>query len=139
MANTVSSWHNACNLRLYLNKDYLPILKKFIKNGYKLLGSGRHRAGLATPSDKYVVKLPINDAGKKANVNEAENYQQNAERKAKCRLFYYNDLPCLVMEKLRTPDPTEELPDWAWDYDGAQVGYTRKNKLVAWDYTRGVW
>ena len=109
------------------------------QKGFDLLGEGRHRQAFLTPSGKYVIKFPLNPEGAVANDEEAHIYatspKKERERLAKCRLFYYNNLPCLIMEYVEEVTKWDKLPKWTRFIDCGQVGYTRYGQLVAFDYS----
>lgn len=54
---------------------------------------------------------------------------------AECYWSQVDDVDVVIMEKVTpvTGVGYKDLPDWAGYVDGAQVGYTRAGKLVAYD------
>lgn len=104
----------------------------------KFLGAGRHRFTYLLPSGKYVIKVPGNPDGEKANREEAKFAQQGYFHPiAKCRLINYGQLPCLIMEAVDTHAPfkMDQLPKWTDDVDNLQIGVSRKRGLVAYDFS----
>ena len=141
---------NEASFALFVDHDeirprYASIIEKFVKDyGLQLMGQGRHRRSYLSASGKYVYKFPINVHGENANKEETTIYAADSEgNKARCRLIWVQSLPVVIMEVV-TPwwldkrgqgQNGDRLPDWIWAYDGGQVGFNRKGKLVAWDYT----
>ena len=121
------------------------LAKHLVSQGYTYMGHGRHRAGFLCPSGRFVIKVPIAKRGVQANKEEAQRYKEDSERYAKCRLFHYQGIPCLIMEKV---EKVTNWEDWAkierdnpWlievdrDSNGCQAGFNRKDKVVAYDYS----
>ncbi len=120
-------------------REIVPVLTSIFKElkslGFKVVGQGRHRRGMLFPSGKYILKVPINTEGEQANLEEAERYQTDySEKGARCRLIYYKDFPCIVMEMVK---PAVYSPDCPFlkEVDCGQVGYNRRGKIVAYDYS----
>ena len=102
---------------------------------WKYLGQGNYRKTYLLPSGKYVIKIPINDDGQYNNWGEVKEYKEDKSGLlARCRLFKYRNQLCCIMEKLTIPKDLHNLPDWCSGIDCQQVGYTRKGKLVAYDW-----
>ncbi len=104
------------------------------------INEGRHRAVFKTPSGKFVVKIPIAEGGWWANHQEARDFQNKDrwlgdDRLARCRLIDVAGTECLVMELVTMPVDRESLPNWTDAVDCQQVGYTRRGKLVAYDWS----
>jgi hypothetical protein len=125
---------------------YETLGENFISRGYKYIGNGRHRAAFLTTNGRFVVKIPINEAGEHANHAEYRHWRnRNKDILAKCRLFFMEGIPCIIMEKVEKMDYFEKKEllktgeEWILkvdqDYQGFQVGRNRKGKVVAWDYT----
>lgn len=110
----------------------------------KYLGCGRNRIVYLLPSGKNVIKIPLSEAGENNNYDEAFRYSKRIERKsiplARCRMV--KDTPYLIMEYVIDPFAIQHrrkytlcnMPTWVEFVDCRQVGYTRQNKLVAYDY-----
>lgn len=104
-------------------------------NSSNYLGSGRHRKVFLSRSGKYVIKVPHNDGGFRANQEEYDLYCNQAKSSiplAKCRL-HKSDI--LLMEFVKSASWRPDLPEWVRSVDCQQVGYTRTGKLVAYDYS----
>lgn len=94
---------------------------------------------------KVVVKLPIDSLGFMANdwegsisnTPESFNHPYYVQY-PRTRLYYWKGIPILWMEKVEIADWTDksysDFPDWVGSVDCGQVGYTRKGRLVAYDY-----
>lgn len=124
-----------------LSSEMQEIGKILASRGFKFISSGRHRATFLTPSGKYVLKIPRDDGEgdtEEANRSEAEAYASGCLPfpVAKCRLIKYFGKDCILMEKVNTsPDYKRSENKWVNKVDIYQVGYTRKGRLVAYDYT----
>jgi hypothetical protein len=95
---------------------------------------GRHRQLFLSRCGKWVYKIPRNSAGLGANHNELRAYKTGGWIPvAKCRLIHVFDIPIIVMEYVKSVHLGSSEPDWVACVDCAQVGYTRKGKLVAYD------
>lgn len=126
-----------------------------VPSSWEFLGSGASRLTWRLPSG-YVIKYPRNLWGVKDNQLEAavwkdrfdpekvlahyiahDQWNENREKTicefkfARCRLIPNTCL--LVMEHVAHFN-SDDLPNWAREMDGAQVGYNRKGELVAYDY-----
>lgn len=103
----------------------------------QLIGEGRNRSVFLLPSGKYVLKVPKNFDGELDNWREARRFKVRKENNylplARCKMVPNSHL--LVMEFVNTKyiDP-DERPRWTDFIDCAQVGYTGKGILVAYDY-----
>lgn len=110
------------------------------------LNCGGFRRVYEVDSD-WVVKFPIDQRGVECNVIEQTLYNmyKNTGRFAKCRIQDYSGIPLLFMERVSEYfSETDEhgnqrnlygnLPHWALHEDGPQVGFTKKRKLVIFDY-----
>jgi hypothetical protein len=111
-------------------------------NCWTYLDVGRQRA--AYRRDGYVFKVPINLDGVFSNQRERRMWatfrQTDEVPYAACRLV------CgifLIMEYALFPGPHADnigyvsratAPSWASYVDNGQIGYTRRGKLVAWDF-----
>lgn len=105
-----------------------------------LVGAGSTRIAYATRSGRYVVKIPVNGFGVLANVQEARDFRVNPHKHkgdmARCRLIRLGDEPCcLMMERVTPVDRDIAMPDWVWKVDNGQIGFTRRGKLVAYDWS----
>ena len=120
--------------------SFMPETESFIKkHELTFINEGRHRAAFRTKSGKYVVKIPIAEGGDLANWNEFWDYERKSQwfgddRLARCRLICVAGTECLLMELVTMPPEGEELPPWVSYVDCQQVGYTRRGKLVAYDW-----
>ncbi|CAH7392475.1 hypothetical protein VCHA53O466_50050 [Vibrio chagasii] len=90
-------------------------------------------------SKHYVFKLPINIEGGQHNLNEVHSNSCNLLKLAKTKMVNA-DLGLTVMERVSPATTTEiksklgVIPEFVWSIDCAQVGFTRKGKLVAYDF-----
>lgn len=104
------------------------------EKSFKFLGEGRNRITFLTPSGKYVVKVPLNEAGVYDNWKESKSCKSDfnlmREHKARCRMLGF----MLVMEFVEEKISRDDLPEWTCWVDCGQVGLTWKGKLVAFDY-----
>jgi len=129
-----------------------PVAQRLIEqleaNGAQYLGMGRHRVTMQL-CPEYVIKIPWNEGGKKANCKEYNIYRDWVECKypklygayAKCVLGDFEGLPILYMETVQELHVEvvrkwpRDIRSWAYnDNDGAQVGLNSANILVSWDY-----
>ena len=96
--------------------------------------AGRNR--LVFESRGVVIKLPLNDYGMHDNEREARKYRERRyfHPMAPCRLAKLFDIPLVVMQKVDTKVPYQDLPEWAAQVDCGQVGRDRRGALVAYDY-----
>lgn len=97
----------------------------------------------------YVIKVPINAEGLRANDWEGSVSNEKRRLKSKryleywvqyprTRLYYFKDIPLVLMELIAPLDWSktcyDDQPDWVGSVDCGQVGYTKKGRLVAYDY-----
>ncbi len=108
---------------------------------FTYLGHGRNRITYRI-SERYVVKIPLNQDGVADNWYEAKQCKRDPDT-AKCRLLG----DCLVMEFVddihqiwghlplwEKMERINLLPYWVDYVDCRQVGFTRTGKLVAYDF-----
>jgi hypothetical protein len=115
-----------------------------IAKGYTYLGRGRHRQTYLLPSGKHVIKFPINDEGVGANQREYRKFKNTKHEGifARCRLINVDDSACIIMVAVK---PLEnkycnfDLPYWVDEIDNMQVGFTRRQQLVCYDYGDGMY
>ncbi len=102
--------------------------------------SGRNRAVFIFP--KYVVKLPTCGDGCADNDWEGSicGSEPDKIQYARTRLVYHHDIPIVFMERVEyasTKNMRAKLghePEWVHSVDCSQVGWTRKGRLVAYDF-----
>ena len=103
------------------------------------IGEGRNRRVYLLPSGLNVIKVPLNDDGITDNCLEDHRFRLQRNKwfpLARCRLLDFTKY-YLIMEYVVAPESYLELRDengWIDEVDCWQVGLTRKNKLVAYDY-----
>lgn len=106
--------------------------------GLTSLGQGRNREAFLTKRGKYIIKVPLNEAGWSDNLIEVTDYERNRflgrEYMARCRMVVLSGVPCLIMERVDPVTSLKGLPEWTDFVDCRQVGYNRKGKLVAYDW-----
>lgn len=82
-----------------------------------------------------VIKVPLSDSGARGNFQEVRiqgpHYARTTLDKKLSKEF---ELPIIRMERVYPLKKGEELPDWVREIDGAQVGWTRDGRLVAFDW-----
>lgn len=123
------------------NKRAYTILSFLYKN-YEFLGSGRNRAVFKMKSGNYIIKFPLSEEGIADNDWEASvcsnKHEGNKEdvQYPKTRYIELQGFICCVMEYIEPCKSFEGLPEWIDFVDGGQVGYNRKNVLLAYDYGR---
>lgn len=109
-----------------------------------LIDSGRHRDTYKGRTGRWVIKVPHWSSGEIANQEEYELYKGTIqshtgtprEGMAKCRLFTYKGIKCLIMECVNEHlDRALEFPSWYNTVDSGQVGVNRHGKVVAFDYS----
>ena len=120
--------------------DLLKFENNLIDNGWKFVGSGRHRRVLKRKN--YVIKIPWQIEGVQANISEFKLYRKfkkesdNGKQYAPCKLINNN---CLIMKYVKVIDPDfshKEIDQWVFYLkDGAQVGYDSDGNLLAFDYS----
>jgi hypothetical protein len=107
------------------------------------IGHGRHRDTYL--HKRCVIKVARCIEGIQANNEELDIFRSRDKkndkiegieivRYARCRRF--NEV-AIVMESIVEFDFSKGhyVPNWAWDMDGGQVGWNRKCRLVAYDYS----
>lgn len=123
-----------------------------IPSDWEYLGEGRHRKVYGLPSGRNVIKVPIGQMGKTANLWEAIIWKtrhdqanwpwmlQNLTRAiqpARCRLIPGTYL--LVMERLEKIDYPSKLRvnhPWVGEVDFFQVGRDRQGNVKAFDFAQ---
>ena len=111
----------------------------------EFLGEGRHRRTYRHKN--WVIKVPKGENGLYANRCEARKYREYFDKPdrdgiyyAACRLMKNGYLVMEYLDVVCTPNHTPSkyynysLPDWAYEVECCQVGFTRDNRLVAYDY-----
>lgn len=123
----------------YLETYLAEIERHFKRKGYKYVDEGAFRVVLSK-SNKYVIKVPINEEGISCNLIEELMYKgyNQEENLAQCEIFYFKGIPILKMEYVMhwvdAGIPESKLPKWANKIDHQQVGLNRSGKLVCYDY-----
>jgi hypothetical protein len=100
------------------------------------LGFGRHRAAFLL-SDSWVLKVPRVPEGEFDNEREVLHYESGDPHYARCELVQFQGMIALRMEYVTMAfdeEVVQPLPKWVQDIDCQQVGYTRDNRLVAFDF-----
>lgn len=125
-------------------KPLMALYKRYTKKA-KAIHYGRNR--IVFDMGYYVVKLPSDHAG--FGDNDWEGSVSNGPEQlanpldyiqyARTRLMYVQDIPVCLMEKVSTehevhPFSDKSMPDWVSSVDCGQVGYTRRGRLVAYDW-----
>ena len=120
--------------REYKPSFYSLIEKELESVGFTEIGEGCSRRGWRR--DNVVVKVPTNTWGIKYSIAEAFGYRKFRNESdtlgrvyAPCRLL---PSACLMMVYVTTLTDYNELPNWAWNIDGAQAG-KYKDRIVAYD------
>ena len=110
------------------------ILERFTAKYGKPIDSGLDR--IVFDASRWVIKVPRSSWCYGANYTEASYGHRSckSDTLAICRLFHIDSVPVLWMEKVEPVTSFSNLPDWTNFIDCQQVGYTRKGKLVAYDY-----
>jgi hypothetical protein len=136
---------------IYLDNDLvelLPLYERFLRRATSAYG-GRNR-NVFHLGGNLVVKLPRNYDGFCDNdwegsiSNSAESLgHPHYVQYPRTRLAYYNnEVPVIWMEYVEYASSTRlieefgEVPDWVYSVDCGQVGFTRRGRLVAFDYGR---
>jgi len=107
---------------------------------YEYLGCGRNRIVFKLKSGNYVLKFPVNNAGVSNNdwegsvCGSTEPNNPDVTQYAKTRWIQFRGFICCVMEIVKPINDETNLPEWIHHIDSCQVGLTRKNKLVAYDF-----
>ncbi len=123
-----------------LGKYLVSIEKHFKREGYECLGCGAFRTVFQDTKSGNVIKVPMDETGIGCNIIESELYKQYGKDGilAKCKLFYFRDIPLLEMEYVTDWQecgiPKYKLPKWVWRIDCDQVGLNSKGKMVCYDY-----
>lgn len=108
---------------------------------------GRNRAVFL--AGNYVIKIPLTDdgfvdndwEGSISNSKQCYNHPDWIQY-PRTRLVCYNEIPIVLAQKVRHvwEDEIKErlgfIPDWIYSVDCGQVGFTKNNRLVAYDYGR---
>lgn len=103
---------------------------------FKCLGDGRHRIAFLHKNKNFVIKVAHCIDGMQANWEECKKFKNRKHSSipfARCRSAHPYAI-VIVMEKVEHC-PWTEKPDWANYVDCGQVGYTKKNEIVAYDYS----
>lgn len=123
-----------------------PTLRRWVKiimhrfgKKFQYLGDGRHR--VVYRHKDWVIKVPHNESGVQANLNEYNLFKRNKidvnQRGveityARCRLLKNM---FLVMEYVEdTPRTRQSRPNWSDFIDCRQVGLNRRGEYVAYDF-----
>ncbi len=109
---------------------------------------------------QYIYKVPLNRIGTLANLRESQLYKSDPTNRAKSKLIFINKVPVLIMERVINLDKERNgngtlfksivygknflgdcnnliKPEFMWLFgleDGYQVGLSRKNKVLMFDY-----
>jgi hypothetical protein len=124
-----------------LEQELQEIKRRFFKKfGH---GQAGNRRVVYKISDKFVVKVPLNQDGIDHNKEERKIYLSSTKdncRYARCYLFHDKDtsnlVPLLIMDIVAPvqDDERQRLPEWTLSIDLQQVGYNKRGELVAFDY-----
>lgn len=124
--------------------EYLALLDRYITRAKKV-HTGRNR--ITFDMGRYVVKLPSNWDG--CVDNDWESCTSNGPEQlanptqhiqlARTRNAMSGEIPLCLMEWVDTNPRRKKyagrvLPDWVDSVDCGQVGYTRRGRLVAYDW-----
>lgn len=134
-----------CNdIRIDGEWQYGALVKRFAKRA-KGISVGRNR--IVFLFDSYVVKIPRCSKGEGDNdwegsVGNAPGSDTEYEVQfPRTRLAYWRKIPIVFMERVEEVTVTYlrdmlnfHIPDWVDSVDCAQVGFTKKCRLVAFDY-----
>lgn len=121
----------------------LLALKRKYKKRAKAVFMGRNR--IVYDMGKYVVKIPLNEDGIADNDWEGSTVWEDSPdhitartRAAWVDCKCHGVIPILFAERVNFEALAgvgyEALPEWAGSIDCGQVGYTKKGKLVAYDF-----
>jgi len=124
------------------DSDELCILKtlyeRYAPRSQSEISVGRNR--ICINLGAYIIKLPRNGAGFidndwEGSISNAPGENTETEiQYPHTRLFYVKKkVPILFMETV-TPAPFLKSPEWVYAIDSGQVGYTKRGRLVAYDY-----
>lgn len=130
-----------CNFTCFTN-NYVKFWKFIIwihtwkcwKHRLEFLGIGRERA--VYRRGNHVIKVPVSVDGFASNDKESRVYRDTTDgwlfgiRYARCKLHWSG---LLVMEYVE-PVHSKNMPSWTNYIDCQQVGYNKKDQLVAYDY-----
>lgn len=128
MLNTSSKhvWYDLIN---DIHYNIYPYMQK--KYG-DCIGWGFSRITWKTKNGN-VIKIPRN--GKGISDNDWEASVCESEIYPKTKGIWKNETVICIMEHIEhTFKSYDELPDWVGSIDCKQVGYTKNNKLKAYDY-----
>jgi hypothetical protein len=118
------------------------VVRKLEQLGYKFLASGIRRSTWAK-NDKFVLKVPHNDAGLYHNTSEASRYNKFGKfgdfPLAACHIIHIYDIPLVKMEMIKPLLWTDyrefkKTNGWVDFVDCGQVGYDDQGNVVAYDY-----
>lgn len=125
-------------------QNYLSLVARYIGRA-KQVYTGRNR--ITFDMGRYVVKLPSNFDGFTDNdwegsvSNGPEQLARPTEfiQYARTRLAVVGEIPICLMDRVDTNVRRKKyagrvLPDWVNSVDCQQVGYTRRGRLVAYDW-----
>lgn len=114
-------------------ENSLSLLLKRLNEKYECIGCGRNRIVFKTKNGKYVIKIPRNMMGITDNAMETQKLDFGFPV-SKSKRIILNDFCCVIAEYVDPVSGISGLPEWTKYVDCQQVGYTRKNILVAYDY-----
>lgn len=113
----------------------INLIRHHVAQYGKPIGSGRNRV-VFDRKDGTVVKIPKNWDGESDNNREA-NWSSDEVPLAQCHSESVgsgdSEMTVLVMEKVTPVQGFKGLPDWVSWVDCQQVGYTKDERLVAYD------
>lgn len=114
-------------------ETYLAVAESLFDEGEcEGVAHGNSRVAVIYP--RYVIKLPLTEAGRRANRAEAAMSDAvDGIPMAQCRLMEMRGVEVLWMEYVEPVVASDELPPWALGVDEVQVGYTAEGLLVAYD------
>lgn len=139
-----------------LDDAFPEIVQYLTDKGAKKLCHGRHRAVMCRKDAVY--KIPYNDDGVKANLEEAYIFRKKCKSKellyphhhkknkffvlgfARCRMIYIQEIPVLMMERLSVLERDSVSVTNEMDMiDGGQFGIgKRRNDFLCYDYSRTI-
>lgn len=109
-----------------------------LKNNYEVLGIGRNRIVFKLKSGNYVLKFPLSNNGETDNDWEGsvciDNEDNEEIQYPRTKWILYKGFVCVVMDMIKQKEELSNLPDWVDSVDCQQVGFNRKNRLVAFDF-----
>lgn len=116
-------------------EEVIALIRQHVTKYGKPVGSGRNRV-VFDRKDGTVVKIPKNWDGEMDNAREA-NWESEEIPLAQCHEEIVGQdnkqMTLLVMEKVTPVPGLKNLPDWTSWVDCQQVGYTKDERLVAYD------